>query len=112
MASLEQQVPYCRKYKESSGLKILKERLLMGGMNHGSGPKIGPFHLFLRRSFFQCVLNWTRHSMRRKGYRNRRLSVDELMAYFGIEIAMPLNRLNRIKDYWLSTMFLCNHWFS
>lgn len=61
------------------------------------------FHLFLSRSFFDCMLQWTNTELQRKG--EMPITIEKLMACVGLEIAMSIVQIGSIKQYWETSHF-------
>ena len=87
--------PYIEKWKERSGLKLLKPNAVKRACE---AKERGLFMLFLTNTFWEAVLGWTNDRLRiRTG---KGISMEQFMAYIGVEIAMALHPLNSISDYW------------
>ncbi len=95
-------VSYVKELKSKSDLKVLHERNAVTVFARYA--ELGLFHLFLRKSWFKAMLQWTNKSLQSKG--KKKISLSPLMAYVGLEVAMSIVPLNCIKDYWNSSMFL------
>ena len=63
----------------------------------------GLFHLFLAPTFWSGVLKWTNESLRKKG--KKLITMDQLMAYIGLELAMSIVKIGSIQAYWKEARF-------
>jgi hypothetical protein len=95
-------VSYVEELKSKSDLKVLHECNVITVFARYA--ELGLFHLFLLKSWFKAMLQWTNKSLQSKG--KKKISLSQLMAYVGLEVAMSIVPLNCIKDYWNSSMFL------
>jgi NADH:ubiquinone oxidoreductase subunit D len=50
-----------------------------------------------------AVLQWTSAHLHKRG--KRELSLDQLHAYIGLELAMSIVKIGGIRNYWDTTMF-------
>ncbi len=71
--------------------------------------ELGLFHLFLNRSFLECIRKWTNAELSKKG--KKKVSTEIFNAYIGLELAMSIVQLNNMHDYWSTKMFLGNEDF-
>ena len=93
---------YVEELKSKSDLEVLHEHNTFSVFAQYA--KLGLFHLFLSKSWFKVMLQWTNKSLQSKG--KKTILLSQLMAYLGLEVAIPIVPLNCIKDYWNSSMFL------
>ncbi len=66
--------------------------------------EVGLFHLFLTKSWCAAMTLWCNKNLAMKG--KKKVSVENFMAYVGLEIAMSFVQLNAIHDYWSGKMSL------
>jgi uncharacterized membrane protein YjgN (DUF898 family) len=69
----------------------------------------GLFQLFLPKSLFESMLRWTNEELTKKG--KHQISLDKMMAYIGLEVAMSLIQMGDIAHYWSRSRFEGHHDF-
>ena len=99
--------PYLLSLQKASCLCILQDKKVKKSFEDKGC--LGLFFLFLSKSWFKSVRQWTSKSMQDKGFNE--LSEKKFFAYLGIEMAMSLCQLNGIYHYWRKDMFLGCHDF-
>jgi hypothetical protein len=93
--------PYIQKLSDDSFLSILQPRRVKNAFENEH--ERGMFQLFLSRSLFESILMWTNIELTKKG--KPKISLDKLMAYIGLELAMSLVQMGSIVHYWLQSCF-------
>lgn len=88
--------PYVQELSDESFLSILQPRRIKNAFENEH--ERGMFQLFLSRSFFESMLMWTNIKLTKKGKPN--ISLEKLMAYIGLELAMSLVKMGSIDHYW------------
>ena len=99
--------PYLLSLQKASCLCILQDKKVKKSFEDKGC--LGLFFLFLSKSWFKSVRQWTSKSMQDKGFNE--LSEKKFFAYLGMEMAMSLCQLNDIYHYWRKDMFLGHHDF-
>lgn len=95
---------YCAQWNMESKLHILRPNMVERAFEREH--EAGLFHMFLNKSFFECVRQWTSIRLKKRGQLTRSLLPDELYAYIGLELATSISKLNELDDYWNSKVFL------
>jgi hypothetical protein len=94
--------PYVKKSSEDSLLHILQPKRVKNAFEN-ENKESNLFHLFVGRSLFEAILRWTNKELAKKG--KRQISLEKLMAYIGLEIAMSIVEIGSIKQYWETKAF-------
>ena len=97
--------PFMQKLVRDSGILVRQEGLVRQAFDKRR--EAGLFQIFLHRSFFECIQQWTNKFPVRK----RKYSIEDVKAYIGLEMASSIVRMNDLKDYWSTEIFLGNHDF-
>jgi hypothetical protein len=63
----------------------------------------GLFDLFLAPTFWSGVLKWTNEYLYKNG--KKMITMDQLMAYIGLELAMSIVKIGSIHAYWKEARF-------
>lgn len=95
---------YLEELMNSTGLEILKKNLVH--REYEERKEQGLFNVFLNQTFVECVRLWTNVELFKKG--KKIVSKELFNAYIGLELAMSISKLNHIRDYWSTKMFLGN----
>jgi hypothetical protein len=103
----QQENPYVRKLSEDSFLSILQPRRVKNAFQNEK--ERGLFQLFLSNSLFESMLRWTNVELTKKG--KQQISLDKMMAYIGLEVAMSLIQMGDIAHYWSRSRFEGHHDF-
>ena len=103
--SIEQN-SYIRSLRENSDLEILKKEHVQ---NEYVEKEYGIFNLFMNQSLFDCIRKWTNEKSVNVG--RDRISKEMFNPHVGLELAMLLVQLNKIKDYWSEKKFLGFQYF-
>ena len=93
---------YTEDLRDKSDLKVLRESQARAAYEQSS--ILGLFHLFLTKSWFSAMKQWTNQKLASKG--KKKISQEQFMAYIGLEVAMSFVKLNQVKDYWTDKMFI------
>jgi hypothetical protein len=99
--------PYVQELSDDSFLSILQSRRVKNAFENEH--ERGMFQLFLSRSLFESMLMWTNIELMKKGKPN--ITLEKLMAYIGLELAMSLVEMGSIKHYWSQSRFEGHHDF-
>ena len=103
---LHGQVPYCRKWMDSCGLKVNHINAVQ--IAYKDRKEVGLFWLCLTKRFFDSVRLWTSKRLQLDSSRITELCSEELYAYVGLEIATSINKFNELREYWASRCFVGN----
>ena len=90
---------YVESIKKPSGLQILQSRRVRAA--YAERKEAGLFQPFLSLNMINNIKNWANTSSKL----GKQITEIEMHAYAGLEMAMSLIRLNKIKDYWSKKMF-------
>ena len=89
---------------KGSKLEVMNKKMIFKKYkSYGPG---GLIEVFLQPRFVRDILLWTNQSLHQKG--KLEISCDELKSFISLEIAMSIVRINKIKNYWSSKVFLGN----
>jgi hypothetical protein len=97
------QNPYINKLSNDSLLAILQPNRVKGAWENEDSRESSLFHLFLGRSLFNYILTWTNTELTKRG--KKTISIEKLLAYVGLKIAMSLVQIGNIKQYWETKHF-------
>jgi len=95
--------PYVQKLSDDSLLAILQPGRAKTAFENEEFRESSLFHLFLGRSLFDAILKWTNKELTNKG--KETITIEKLLAYVGLEIAMSLVQIGSIKQYWETKCF-------
>jgi len=93
---------YSEQLHKKSDLKVLIEEKARVAYEKNS--LLGLFHLFLTKSWFTAMNQWTNQKLATKG--KKKVTHEQFMAYIGLEILMSFVKLNQVTHYWMDKMFL------
>ena len=65
---------------------------------------LGLFHLFLTKSFFNTIVEWT--TQKCVLLAKPTISKEDFPKYLGLELAISLSHHNSIQDYWSNKAFI------
>ena len=65
---------------------------------------LGLFHLFLTKSFFNSIVEWTHQKY--VSLAKPTISKEDFQTYLGLELAMSLSHQNSIAGYWSNKAFI------
>ncbi|OWZ00780.1 hypothetical protein PHMEG_00027959 [Phytophthora megakarya] len=85
-----------------SGLHIVREREVRAAYKERG--ELGLFSLFFTRDFRDSLRTWTNQILKEKG--KPEVTVYELDAYMGLEIAMSFNPVTEMKELWSQKVFM------
>ena len=95
--------PYINKLLNDSLLAILQPKRIKRAWEDEDSRESSLFHLFLGCFLFDCILTWTNTELTKRG--KDAISIEKLLAYNGLEIAMSLIQIGSIKQYWETKHF-------
>ena len=90
--SIEQN-SYIRSLRENFDLEILKN----AQNEYVEKKEYGLFNLFMNQSLFDCIRKWTNDKLVNVG--REHISKEMFNAYVGLELAMLLVQLNKIRNF-------------
>lgn len=96
--SLNESVEYIRRLVGRAKLRVLQNRTSTN--EYRTHNQSGLFHMFLHKSFFESVRQWTNTNMTSRSHTTEpsEISIEELYGYVGLEIAASITQLNCLKD--------------
>ena len=95
--------PYIQDWMNKSKLHILKPKAVSNAYKNNDF--VGLVRQFMPRQLLEVIREWTNANLQKKVCKSSFINEDEFNAYFGLEIAMSLVKMNRISDYWSTSLF-------
>jgi hypothetical protein len=93
---------FTEQLRKRSDLKVLWEA--QARLAYQKNSLLGLFHLFLTKSWFTAMKQWTNQKLAGKG--KKKVTQEQFMAYIALEIVKSFVKLNKVKDYWMDKMFV------
>jgi hypothetical protein len=101
-ASEVQDNKYLQKLSDDCYLSILQRSRVRRAF-HSREKEKALFQLFLSSSLWDSILCWTNTELQKKG--KPEISLEKLMAFIGLEMAMSLVQIGSIAQYWSKSRF-------
>ena len=95
--------PYIMKWMERSDIIVNNQDKIVRALEKG-GSVQKLFEMFLPSSFWDAVLKWTNQTLALSNL--AAVTKHQFMAYVGLELAMSIHPLSKIRDYWSAKPFL------
>jgi hypothetical protein len=94
---------YARQLQKDSGIHILQQSRVEQAFEREGD--MGLFNLFITVDFINCIWQWTQENLSSSAT----ITIEEIHAYIGLELAMSLVQPNSISDYWAKNRMFSGH---